>query len=286
VKLTPLDIRRREFKRSVRGYLEEDVDVFLDAVADEFERLSKKNGDLEARTKALEEEVSGHAHVREALEKTLVAAQLQSEETKASAEKQSQAIIRDAEVKAKAVIDDLQEQVRTAQQTLMRLKLLEEDFRFKFRALLEGYLRLVVDGPILLSGLAAEEPAAQVGEAPPALRTPEYDDSPTSETVEMAAVAPGDGRAEDTAGKAAAKAPARPPSLPRITPADGTNADLTVETSLATPGRQGGKKTKAVKEDRGAEKDEGVVFGRVESDPDDTFPGGDANLGKARDFKW
>jgi len=70
VKVTPLDIRRKEFKRSVRGYLEEDVDLFLDAVADEFERLSKENTDLQERMKALEEQVAGHAHVREALEKT------------------------------------------------------------------------------------------------------------------------------------------------------------------------------------------------------------------------
>ena len=58
--VTPLDIRRKEFKRSVRGYLEEDVDVFLDAVADEVERISK-NAELQERVKSLEEQVEGHA---------------------------------------------------------------------------------------------------------------------------------------------------------------------------------------------------------------------------------
>ena len=42
VKITPLDIRRKEFKRSMRGYADEEVDVFLDEVADEFERLERK----------------------------------------------------------------------------------------------------------------------------------------------------------------------------------------------------------------------------------------------------
>jgi len=93
----------------------------------------------------------------------LVAAQLQSEETRANAEKQSQAIVRDAEVRAKAVVDDLQAQASTVQQTLIQLKLLEEDFRFKFRALLEGYLRLVEEGPILLSGLATDALGRRAG---------------------------------------------------------------------------------------------------------------------------
>ncbi len=80
MKVTPLDIRRKEFRRSVRGYLDEDVDVFLDAVADEIERLSRLNAELHEKVRNLEEQVAGHAETREALEKTLVAAQLQSEE--------------------------------------------------------------------------------------------------------------------------------------------------------------------------------------------------------------
>ena len=46
MKLTPLDIHNKEFRRSIRGYNEEDVDVFLDQVAAEFERIFKENGEL------------------------------------------------------------------------------------------------------------------------------------------------------------------------------------------------------------------------------------------------
>jgi cell division initiation protein len=67
VKVTPLDIRRKEFRRSVRGYLDEDVDVFLDTVADECERLAKMNTDLQERVRGLEEQVAGHSDIREAL---------------------------------------------------------------------------------------------------------------------------------------------------------------------------------------------------------------------------
>ena len=46
MKLTPLDIRHKEFKRGMRGYVDGEVDEFLDEVADEFERLFKENIEL------------------------------------------------------------------------------------------------------------------------------------------------------------------------------------------------------------------------------------------------
>ncbi len=193
MKVTPLDIRRKEFRRSVRGYLDEDVDVFLDAVADEVERVAKLNTELQEKVKSLNEQVAGHAQIREALEKTLVAAQLQSEEIRSNAQKESQSILHEAEAKAKAVVDDFYAQTRAVQQTLMQLKLLEEDFRFKFKGLLEGYLKLLAEGPLLLSGVEANgatvrgdmldpaRSAEQVAEKP----APESDEDRTSETREV-----------------------------------------------------------------------------------------------------
>ncbi len=205
MKVTPLDIRRKEFRRSVRGYLDEDVDVFLDSVADEVERVAKVNTELQQKVKTLEGQVAGHAQIREALEKTLVAAQLQSEEIRSSAQKESQSMLREAEAKAKAVVDDFYAQTRAVQQTLMQLKLLEEDFRFKFKSLLEGYLKLLEEGPILLSGVEDGGLAVRVGgsvaaehagpevEAP----APDIDDSPTSETMEAQALSAPEGGAAD-----------------------------------------------------------------------------------------
>ena len=72
MKVTPLDIRRKEFKRSMRGYSDEEVDVFLDDVADEFERLFQENIELGDRVQRLEEQIAGHLQIKDALEKTLI----------------------------------------------------------------------------------------------------------------------------------------------------------------------------------------------------------------------
>ncbi len=297
MKVTPLDIRKKEFRRSVRGYLDEDVDVFLDTVADEVERIAKVNTDLQNKVRSLEDEIAAHAHIREALEKTLVAAQLQSEEIRTNAQKESESMLRDAEAKAKAVVDDFYAQAQAAQQTLMQLKLLEEDFRFKFKALLEGYLKLVEEGPLLFTGLEVDSAGAAPAKAQgaraaaktaPAGKASAADESPTSETMEEALAL----KADNPAG-AASKSPVPaplPPHLPKTAPVvkarPSVADDLTVETTVLASRDAAGKPSKPAVGTQGENNEGGVYFGRKEDDPDDPFPeiGGDPE--KPRDFAW
>ena len=68
MKLTPLDIRHKEFRRGMRGYADVEVDEFLDEVADEYERLFKENIDLNERVEALEDKVSQYKRIEETLQ--------------------------------------------------------------------------------------------------------------------------------------------------------------------------------------------------------------------------
>jgi cell division initiation protein len=297
VNITPLDVRRKEFKRSVRGYLDEEVDLFLDGVADELERLGKENGWLQDRVQALEEQAAGHTHIREALEKTLVAAQLQSEEIRSNAEKEGESILRQAEAKAKAMVADLYAQTQRVQQTLIQLKLLEEDFRFKFRALLEGYAKLLDESPILLADLKADPagegtaPESSAGRAMVADRA-EHQDGPTLDTEESSTFARAAAKASTAAEKEAVAISAEdavqggsPPGEDATQVLDGPTEEFTVETGSLAPEETPAKASKSGKPKKSAG-ETGVFFGRLEDDPDDPFPGSDVKSTKARDFEW
>ena len=45
--LTPVDINKKEFRRAMRGYHEDEVDKFLDQLARDYEQCLRKNLDLE-----------------------------------------------------------------------------------------------------------------------------------------------------------------------------------------------------------------------------------------------
>jgi cell division initiation protein len=303
VKITAADIRRKEFKRGVRGYADDEVDTFLDAVAKECENQSRENAELQQRVEALEEQVAGHSHIRHALEKTLVAAQLQSEEIRSNAEREGESILREAETKAKAIVSELYAQTQKVQRSLMQLKLLEEDFRFKFRTLLEGYLRLLEEAPILLSGLEDSRPSpagaaaegANAAAAIPAVKrapkvvVPQKDDGSTMETAEaMAVVAEeaesGKATAAPEAG-AAKESPATEVRAGKRKSVDDTTEELTVEVAslVVEEGEEKEAVSGGTQEDSG---EHGIFFGKPLDDSDDPFPGSGVKPGKARDFEW
>ena len=141
MKLTPLDIHHKEFKHSLRGYNEEEVDKFLDDVADEVERLFKENIDLSEKLEAAAERVRSYQEIERTLQNTMLSAQRSSEEIVEKARAEAETILRDAEVKAKEVIHNALTQKQRVANELVRIKQAEEDFRSRFKAMLEQHLR-------------------------------------------------------------------------------------------------------------------------------------------------
>ncbi|MBN2203793.1 MAG: DivIVA domain-containing protein [Thermoleophilia bacterium] len=210
MKLTPLDIRHKEFKRGMRGYADEEVDEFLDQIADEFERLFKDNIDLGERVENLEEQVTRYRRIEETLQKTLVSAQQSAEELKQNATKEGQLILRDAELKARQMVNESYADKQRIEGSLTKLRGVEEEFRIRFRQLLEGFLK-------------------QVEQAPPVAPPPQNDLNRKAEAIKeaiareetvMAPAPPAQGAAPARAAAPAPAAPAPPGRAPEPRPAE------------------------------------------------------------------
>lgn len=205
MKLTPLDIHQKEFRHSLRGYNEEEVDQFLDAVADEFERLFKENIDLSEKLEAANEKVRSYTEIERTLHNTMVAAQRSAEDIVKKSQVEAEMVLRDAEVKAKEIIHTALSQKQKTQAELMRIKQAEEDFRSRFRTLLDDYQRNLREIPVaddvrVIMGKAGDETVGEVLVAP--------------ETVErMSAPAP----APMPASGQPAPAPTEPPASGFVT---------------------------------------------------------------------
>ena len=143
MKLTPLDIHHKEFGHSLRGYNEEQVDQFLDEVADEFERLFKENIDLNEKLDAANERVRGYQSMEATLNNTMVAAQQSAEAIIAKAGSESDTMLRDAELKSKELIHSALQKRQEVANELVRIKQAEEEFRIRYRDLLEGQLQAI-----------------------------------------------------------------------------------------------------------------------------------------------
>ena len=98
-RLTAMDIEKQDFRRKVRGYDPEDVQMYLHSVAEEVERLNLENGELReevGRLKHAAQEIRGR---EQALQQTLVTAQSMTGEMKEKAKAEAELLVRlDAEI--------------------------------------------------------------------------------------------------------------------------------------------------------------------------------------------
>jgi cell division initiation protein len=148
MKLTPMDIHHKEFRNSIRGYNQEEVDQFLDEVADEFERLFKENIDLSEKLGDADEKVRSYADMEKTLHNTMLAAQQSAETIRAKAVAEADSLLKDAEIKAKEIVQGALAEKQKTQAEFMRIKQAEDDFRMALRNVLERYMRELHAVPI------------------------------------------------------------------------------------------------------------------------------------------
>lgn len=141
--LTVLDIANKEFKTSLRGYNQDEVDEFLDEVMRDYEALMRENDELRQNTSGMGEKLEQYRTLEQTLQNTLVVAQGTAEEMKAAARKEAELVVREAEARARELIQKAETDVQRQQADLERLKRESDQFRARVRSLLESQLTLL-----------------------------------------------------------------------------------------------------------------------------------------------
>jgi len=104
--ITPIDIQKKEFHRSFRGYNEEEVKDFLEKITLSYEMIYKENQDLKEKVQELEEKLKQYRDLEDTLKKAVVMAEKTAEEVKANAQKERDLIIKQAVVKANQILQN------------------------------------------------------------------------------------------------------------------------------------------------------------------------------------
>ncbi len=104
LKITPLDIRKQEFRKAMRGFDREEVMAFLEIVADEFERLNQENATLQESANVLESAIGEYRKMEKTLQDTLLTAQATAEEARQNAKKEAELIVKEARGEAQDII--------------------------------------------------------------------------------------------------------------------------------------------------------------------------------------
>jgi cell division initiation protein len=153
MRISPQDIRQQQFTvKMFRGFDPQEVDAFLEDVADDYEALLKECQLLREQVATFEERQRGLADLEKALQDTLVtsqrladelkaAARREAEEVRTAARHESELIVREAELRGEKAIEAARGDEARLRAELQALKRLRRQLVEDLAATLDRYRR-------------------------------------------------------------------------------------------------------------------------------------------------
>ena len=158
IDITPLDVRKKQgdFAKAMRGYASQEVDIFLELVAERLEELVKEVLTLRERTTQLQAQADAQTGRERAVQEALITAQSLRDEIQDQARREAELLKREAVTHAERVLADAERGVEERRAVLDDLERKRARFLKSLRLLLERELDLVV----------VEEGRAPLGDTP------------------------------------------------------------------------------------------------------------------------
>lgn len=142
MQITPIDIRGKTFRHSLRGYDPQEVDKFLENISQEFEKAYGENFEFKEKVGRLESELGHYKTLENTLQQTMVLAQQTAEEVKQSAHREAELILRQAEEENKRKLSESQEKWAEIQEEIQDLLRKRELIRTQLKSFLHAQLDL------------------------------------------------------------------------------------------------------------------------------------------------
>lgn len=159
--LTPLDIRRYDFgAKSFRGYDEKKVEDFRNQVAEELERLTRLNQELDSKARGFHEQLRAFRDRDKALNEALVSAQQLRSEIREQAEREAQLILREARAEGERQLDAIRNDTRQLEADIVGLEKSRRAFIGQLRQIAERQLAELAAAEGASRGLPATPPPA------------------------------------------------------------------------------------------------------------------------------
>jgi cell division initiation protein len=137
MRLSAIDIKKQEFKKSFKGYDVSEVEAYLDTIANEIEKQYRENEALKEQVAGLEKEKEDLVHEiqvfrdnEKTFQKAIVKSQDMAEDVLENANKRAELILKEAEIMASKT-------KLTAQEEILNLRQELEDLRVKNENIIE-----------------------------------------------------------------------------------------------------------------------------------------------------
>ncbi len=143
MKLTPLEIRKQEFRKTLRGLDPLEVQTFLEMVAEQYEKLLEENERLTQEITELRASLKNYQETEKNLKEMLLNVQEVKKQSEESSRRQADLIIKEAELKALEILENARKQARQIRDEVNWLKSQKESFVNRLRHILMSQIELL-----------------------------------------------------------------------------------------------------------------------------------------------
>jgi cell division initiation protein len=139
-----MDIRQQQFTiKMFRGFDVQEVDTFLEDVAEDYEALLKENALLKEQLQALEDRTRGLEDRERVLQETLIMTQRLTEEMKEGARREAALIVREADLQGEKQMEAARGEEAVIRNEINVLKRTRLQLGEDLRSTLQMYQRLI-----------------------------------------------------------------------------------------------------------------------------------------------
>lgn len=141
--LTPLEIRKHEFSKKMRGFDPDEVISFLEMVADQFEILQTTSRKQAEKLEASETKLQEYKQMESTLQETMINAKKAGQNVEEESTKQAQLILQEAKLEAEQLVFEAKKKNQKLLDSLDRLEGQRRSFILKMKQILRGQIELL-----------------------------------------------------------------------------------------------------------------------------------------------
>jgi|GEM_PF-1233893 len=143
MRITPLDVRKQEFRKAVRGFDCDEVRAFLTTLADEYETVLVDNRQLRERVLDQDEKIGEYKGMEQTLRNTLMTAERAMQETRENANREGDLIVQEAQMKARGIMEECRVRTEELRREIQGLRKEKETYLARFKGLAEAQIQFV-----------------------------------------------------------------------------------------------------------------------------------------------
>jgi len=143
MKISPIEIRQQEFTKKMRGYDPDEVQNFLESLAEELDKLNVENESFQNEVESLTDQVNEFKKIEKNLQDTLLSAQESSAKSMEATKKQTGLMIREAELKASQIIEKARESTNDIRNAVVNLREEKDLILAKLKAIVSSQANLL-----------------------------------------------------------------------------------------------------------------------------------------------